>query len=126
MLRPGDDDRYAQLDSWLTRRLASLPDELQQYRDGNYCEYPYVDCGGHCEYLYCQDQCIPPGRGEPMPPIPMEAIGGEGNVGVGGGAGVGMGGAGPIGGNMGMAGEAPVGGEGPIVCPMEMQYRVLP
>ena len=110
MLRPGDDARYQQLDSWLTRRLESLPGELQAYRDGSNCEYPYVDCGGYCAYLYCQDQCVPPGKGAPGP-IPMEAIGGEGSVGVGG--------AGPV------EPDAPVGGEGPIICPMEMKYQLL-
>lgn len=116
MLRPGDDDRYSQLDSWLTRRLESLPDELQAYREGSNCEYPYVDCGGgRCEYLYCEDQCIPPGKGEPLP-LPMEAIGGEGSVGVGG--------AGALGGSLGMGAGAPIGGEGPIICPVEMKYEL--
>jgi hypothetical protein len=116
MLRAGDDDRYRQLDSWLTRRLESLPAELQDYRDGSFCKYPEVDCGGHCEYLYCHDQCIPPGKGEPGP-IPMAAIGVGGSVGVGGG--------GQVGGSLGIAGGGHIGGGGPIICPMEMKYELL-
>ncbi len=80
MLRSGDDNRYTELDNWLTTRLQVLPTELEQFRDPPlYCEYPLVDCGGYCEYYEtCYNQCNPP-KPEPIPlPLPMEMAGAAG------------------------------------------------
>ena len=113
MLRRGDNQQYQTIDAYLSNRLESLTGELQRYRDGNVCEWPWVDCGGHCEYEFCQDQCIPPGKPEPVAgagPILMEA-GGAAAIGGAPGAGGAMG----VGGGIVPPGGA--GGSGPIECP---------
>jgi hypothetical protein len=53
MLRSGDEGRYASLRAWFEGRLVALPLELEQYRDNpnqTFCNQPYVDCGGYCDY----------------------------------------------------------------------------
>jgi hypothetical protein len=99
MLRPGDDANFKSVDYYFEERLANLPQELQDYRDGKVCEYPYVDCNGECVLDgECVDPCLP---GGPVEPRPFEA---------------GAGGA-PTG---GVGGEA---GAGAIECPPVIQYR---
>lgn len=120
MLRQGDWARYVQLDDWLSRRLASLSGELEEYRNGSLCHYPEVDCGGYCEYMYCQDQCIPPGMGQPLPVAP----GNEALMDPGAGGGMGVGGAAAVGGGMGMAGSGQAGGSGPVICPTPEMYQL--
>jgi hypothetical protein len=49
MLREGDESQYEFLRDWLQRRLAAMPDELEQYRDNQAsCDGEEVDCGGYC------------------------------------------------------------------------------
>jgi hypothetical protein len=49
MLREGDQSQYDFLRDWLQRRLADMPGELEQYRDGQAeCDGDEVDCGGFC------------------------------------------------------------------------------
>jgi hypothetical protein len=62
MLRGGDKQRYDELRRTLATLVETLPERLEYYRDnpdGNYCEYPYVNCDGSCDlpqYCYlCQD-----------------------------------------------------------------------
>ncbi|HKY38259.1 MAG TPA: hypothetical protein VJN18_20090 [Polyangiaceae bacterium] len=121
MLRSGDDNRYTELDNWLTTRLAVLPTELEQFREPPlYCEYPLVDCGGYCEhYEVCYNQCNPP-KPEPIP-WPMAAAG-AGDADAAGGA-VGLGGM------IGMAGDFAAGGfggvaGGPLPCPIIAGYEI--
>jgi len=124
MLRPGDDRNFQEIDSYFVERLENLSSDLELYRSGNYCEYPYVNCNGQCVYqwdCYCNPGPIPggeagaPGKGEMAPP-PIE-VGGAGPVGMGGAPSVG-------GGVIGVGGGA-VGGGGPI-CPMNINYAIAP
>lgn len=120
MLRPGDDRNYQEIDAYLEDRLTNLSSDLEQYRSGNYCSYPYVDCNGKCVYqeeCYCNPGPIPggeagaPGKGDMA-----------GNVGVGGAAAIG-GGMGVGGGIVGAGGDG--GGGGPI-CPKNINYAIQP
>ncbi len=61
MLRPGDEQRYRALRDWFEGRLLALPEELEWYREPPIvCEWPYVDCGGYCDYYENCGQCEPP------------------------------------------------------------------
>jgi hypothetical protein len=81
MLRPGDDGNFASVDNYFTERLANLPTELQQYRDGKICDYPMVECNGECVQ---EQECV-----DPCAPGPIEALPGiEAAAGAGGGGGV--------------------------------------
>jgi hypothetical protein len=78
MLRPGDDSTFQVIDNYFTERLANLPAELEQYRQGGGpCEPPYIDCDGQC-VLPEQCYCIPPEK----PPV-LLAEGGAPNDGDG-------------------------------------------
>ena len=97
MLRPGDDANFQSIDSYFEERLQNLPLELEQYRAGTLCEYPYVECNGECvPDGQCVDPCAP---GEPRPVEP--AAGGASSGGAGS--------------------EAGTGG---IVCPPVINYRL--
>lgn len=115
MLRPGDEQRYKELDAWLTQQLEVLPVELERNREqpqlcmppqidcGGYCGFPQ-DCGGFCEppLVNCGGYCAYPKECGGGVGAGVGAGGGETPVGAGGGdAGVGAGG-----------GEAPVGAGG--------------
>ncbi|HEX2877129.1 MAG TPA: hypothetical protein VHP33_38020 [Polyangiaceae bacterium] len=124
MLRPGDDRNYQDIDNYLSNRLDTLSGELEQYRSGEYCQEPYVNCNGSCmlpQECNCNPGPIPGGAGgvpgkDDMgapPPIP---VAGAGNVGVGGTA--------AIGGGMGVGGGI-VGGGGPV-CPKNINYAIQP
>lgn len=116
MLRRGDNQQYQNIDAYLSNRLESLPGELEQYRNGNVCEWPWVDCGGHCEYQLCPDQCVPPGM--PEEPLP---VAGSGPIFMGAGGAAAIGGAPVAGGTMGVGGgivpSGGMGGDGPVECP---------
>jgi len=102
MLRPGDAANMQGVDSYFKDRLVSLPKELEGYRNGSYCEYPYVECNGSCVYQG-ECYCVPP---KPLP-------GGEGGAPAVD--------PGPV------AGAPPaVGGDGggPIECPAIVNYAV--
>lgn len=115
MLRRGDTEQFQTIDTYLTDRLTNLPGELERYRAGEICEWPWVDCNGHCEYEFCQDQCIPPDPGGGGGPIPL------GDVAMGGAPGVagsmGIGGGIVAGGSVGAGGDFGAGGGGPVICP---------
>ncbi len=112
MLRPGDDRHFQEIDSYFVDRLANLSTELEQYRTGNYCQDPYVNCNGQCVYQWecnCNPGPLPVGEGGApgnVVPPPIE-VGGAGPIGMGGSFSVG-------GGIIGAGGAA--GGGGPI-CP---------
>jgi hypothetical protein len=114
MLRGGDKQQYETIDAYLSNRLELLSGELEQYRNGNICEWPWVDCGGHCEYQVCQDPCIPPGE-------PREPEGGAGPIPMDAGGAAAIGGAPGVAGSMGVGGgivpPGGAGGSGPIECP---------
>lgn len=121
MLRSGDERNFQEIDAYFVERLENLSSDLEQYRTGNYCQYPYVDCNGQCVYqdeCYCNPGPIPggeagaPGRDDVAPPP----------IGVGGAAAVG--GAPAAGGMIGAGGGA-VGGGGPI-CPVKINYALAP
>ncbi len=98
MLRPGDDGNYQGIYDYFTERLENLPKELEDYRTGEFCVYPQVDCHGTCvEYWECQEPCVPP------KPEPVPLLGESGGV---------------------AGGDAPIGGGGPIECPMIVSYGV--
>jgi hypothetical protein len=131
MLRTGDDRNYQDIDSYLADRLANLSSDLDQYRSGEYCAYPQVNCNGKCMYPE-QCTCKPepggeggaPGKddmgmGAPLP-IP---VAGTGNVGMGGAPAVG-GGMG-VGGGIVPQGGGDGGGGGPI-CPKTNNYTLVP
>jgi hypothetical protein len=95
MLRSGDDANFQSVDNYFTERLANLPGELEQYRQGTICEYPFVDCNGTCLPEWeCQNPCLPGKPGVRGVGAPLEAAGGASGV-----------------------GGANAGGEGPIECP---------
>jgi hypothetical protein len=111
MLRSGDERNFQEIDAYFSERLENLSSDLEQYRSGNFCESPLVDCNGRCMYpqdCYCNPGPIPggeagaPGKGDAPPPIDP---------------GMGVGGAAPVGG----AGN--VGGGGPI-CPVKINYAI--
>jgi hypothetical protein len=118
MLRPGDSANFQGVDNYFTQRLPTLTAELEQYRSGSYCEYPYVECGGQCVY-YDQCYCTPPDK-----PIPLGAGGGPVvDPGPAGGA-VGAGGAIAVGGGA-IGGGAIGGGAGaPNECPKVVNYSL--
>jgi hypothetical protein len=98
MLRPGDEANFQGIDNYFTERLANLPLELEQYRLGNVCEYPNVECNGQCVQEWeCQNPCVP---GKPLPGGVAEPAVDE--IGAGGGG---------------------AGGGGPIDCPPILEYR---
>lgn len=77
MLRPGDDANFQSVDLYFEERLANLPQELQDYRDGKVCEYPNVDCNGQCLPEWeCVDPCLPGGPVEPGGPVDDVGVGG--------------------------------------------------
>jgi hypothetical protein len=98
MLRPGDDANFQGVSSYITKRLAYLPDALERYRTGATCEEGYEECDG---------QCVPQGQCSCVLPDPP-----PGGMGGGGQAGPGM----PI----------PGPGGGPIICPVDKNYAVAP
>jgi hypothetical protein len=134
MLRPGDDQRYNEIRDYFATRLAAMPQELEDYRNGVvYCAYPLVNCHGECRYYWdCQDQCIPPEK-----PVPGGEAGAPGDMGDGVAGMPGVGGAGAIGGGaaiggMGVGGgivpppggAGGVAGGGPVECPKLEKYEV--
>ena len=129
MLRPGDDRNYQEIDAYFEERLANLSSDLEQYRSGNYCQEPYVNCNGQCVYqweCYCNPGPIPGGEGgapgkDDMGPAPMP-VAGAANMGMGGAAAIG-GGMGVGGGIIGGGGDG--GGGGPI-CPKNVNYALTP
>ncbi len=123
MLRPGDEANFQGIKSYLTERLAYLPEALERYRSGSNCEYPYEDCNGQCVYQG-QCSCVPPK--EPLPGgeagAPAQAAPPPIDPGMGGM--VGVGGAAAAGGGVGVGGGI-IGGGGPI-CPMDVNYAIAP
>jgi hypothetical protein len=121
MLRSGDDANFAGINRYIDERLAYLPDALERYRTGSYCEWPYEECNGQCvPQGYCY--CVPPGK-DPIPVDPgMPGEAGAPNMGAGGTVGVGGGVA--MGGGVGAGGDG--GGGGPIICEMTKNYVVAP
>ncbi|AUX35045.1 MULTISPECIES: CotH kinase family protein [Sorangium] len=112
MLRPGDEERYAALDAWLTEQLKFLPEDLERNREQpQLCVPPQVDCGGYCGY----PQDCGWGVGAAVGAGGFgEGGGGEGGFGEGGkgvgGFGEGGGGVGGFGEGGGDAGSGGVGG----------------
>jgi CotH kinase protein len=110
MLRPGDEANFRGVDSYFAERLANLPGDLEQYRLGNVCEYPNMECNGKCVPQWeCVDPCFP---GEPVL-LAAEP------------AGDGAGGATGVGGATGAGGATGVGGGDPIECPAVVNYAVV-
>lgn len=61
MLRAGDEQRYQTQREWFDNRLASVSDELEQYRQmPTACPNDQVDCGGYCDYPWNCQVCEPP------------------------------------------------------------------
>jgi hypothetical protein len=117
MLRPGDEANFQGIDTYFNEALVSLPAELELYKSGTYCEYPYVNCGGQC-ILEWECSCQPP----PKEPIP--GAGGAGAVG-GGAVGGGAVGGGAVGGGEPIpGGDIGAGGGGPIICPVMDAYKI--
>jgi len=117
MLRPGDEVNRQGIDQYFTEALAQLPAELEMYKSGTYCEYPYVNCGGQC-ILEWDCSCVPP----PKDPIPVDGGVKAAPPPIGAGGAGAVGGGGPI----GVGGEMPIGGDGPIVCPTMNAYKIAP
>jgi hypothetical protein len=107
MIRPGDEQRYRALRDWFEGRLVALPEEIEWYREPPIvCDYPFVDCGGYCDYYENCGQCRPPVGKLAFAPEP----GAGGAPGQGGGEG----------GDFGAAGAGGKPGE----CPMITNYAV--
>lgn len=122
MLRTGDDRNYRDIDNYLADRLLNLSSDLEQYRSGDYCREPYVNCNGQC-MLPQQCSCNPG-------PFPGGEAGAPGKDDMGAPPPVGMGGAGPIGGGIGvggaMVGAGGDGGGGGPICPIKLNYAIAP
>jgi hypothetical protein len=64
MLQPGENRNFQVINHYFTERLAALPGELEEYRQGRGpCELPYVDLNGNCA-PHDQCYCLPPKGGE--------------------------------------------------------------
>ncbi|WP_433935028.1 CotH kinase family protein [Sorangium cellulosum] len=109
MLRPGDEERYKQLDAWITEHLEVLPVELEMNREQpQLCMPPTVDCGGWCGY---PQDCGWGGVGVGGAGVGGGDPGGIGGAGAGGDPGdAGAGGGDAGGGAAGAGGGAPGGG----------------